>query len=284
MSGFLYVKSPDGVEREYTLGADKVTVGRSPLAGVALVNAAVLEPEHLLLIAEESGCRVTTAQHAVTPCLHRAKPFTRGLLRWGDGVEIGDWRFSFERQRRREGMSAQERQRMILVVAVLVVVAVLIAALGIRRTVSERETEVPALPDSLIVQRSCPLRGDDARRQGLDLERRAGAKWQRAPYDPRDGIEAIELYFEAASCFRNAGVTSRAKELKGLSGKLHHKLMDDAKLLQVRLQRSLERSQLEDALRTAAKLKAIVDARGGFLVTWLDALIRKLRLDLQEAR
>ncbi len=280
MTGFVMVEGPDFKAQVFPLEGESLTIGRSPLAQVAMVNADVLELEHFLVAPEEDGCRISTAQVTRHATRFRGQDFVRGKLPWGAVLEIAGWRFRFEKDRRKLGPQAGTRRRLLFAAAVILAVCIAVMA-GRKRSQQGVQGAVPELPAELVRGQSCALRGPDATARAHELARQGSSRWERKPYDVADGVAAVELYLEASSCFAAGGDARKSQEYALLADRLGTVLAEDAQLLRVSLLRALEQNNRDALLHAAKRLQPYVAKYPDDLSRWLGSLVRQLQAERQ---
>lgn len=103
-------------------------------------------------------------------------------------------------------------------------------------------------PPTLFAQRAeCSLAPGDAAHHARELEQKALAENERAPFRSQDGVAAVSHLEEASACFAAAGEPERAALLDQLAQRWRRRLQAD-------YQRA--RLQLELALRSAREQRA----------------------------
>lgn len=214
MEAFVEVISADGTSERYPLEGQQVTLGRSGTAGVSLPLASHLELEHLLLAPRgRQGCWISTSQTATTPTLHKGKPFASGMVPWGAELVIGELRIRVTDRRAPAKRDGKQGSPVVIFGGAAIVAVVAWMYLGETEVdlSSPEGVEPPAL---FAEQPECP--SGDAAANARDAEYRADSRGDRYYFDPRDGVEAVRLYGEAAVCYEQAGQAERATQMNQL--------------------------------------------------------------------
>ena len=79
----------DGTAESFRLPGERVVLGRSPTAGIPLVDARELEPEHLLLGPRADGCFVAQSRGAAVPVLVEGAAHGGCVVPWGTELAVG---------------------------------------------------------------------------------------------------------------------------------------------------------------------------------------------------
>jgi hypothetical protein len=123
----------------------------------------------------------------------------------------------------------------------------------------------------------CPEREPGAARAAaLEFERIAGAKRERAPFLPEEGLSAVRTYWRAGSCWQQSGDASSAANARTRGDALRKLVERDYHLHQVRVYRAQRSSDSELLAVEARVLASYVKGRSDRYVDWLDQLQREL--------
>lgn len=105
----------------------------------------------------------------------------------------------------------------------------------------------------------------------------ADAKRERSPYSERDGVQSVQLFAEAAACFRAAGAMQDADTSLAHARKLAREIQDSLHGHQVRLEWALEQRRFPQAVQELQVLRNLVADRNDTHAVWLAAVARELR-------
>jgi hypothetical protein len=102
---------------------------------------------------------------------------------------------------------------------------------------------------------------------------------ERAPFSPRDGVQAVELFSRAAACYDLAALAPRAEQAHADAARLKLELERQFHVHQVRLERALTTRQYDQAKRETRILRSFADRRGGAFFDWLATLDRQIDVE-----
>ena len=295
MESHIEIKFPDGSQKFAALTEDQVTLGSSPAAGVPLVNSLELLPEHLLLAPRKEGCWISVAKTASVPALVNGRPVSGQLVRWESPVALGDLMIVLHRgsppQLTLSGTAAEtaedkesgNRVRRWTLVAVFVVAALGAVSLALQTTTNRHVGPPAAAPELFSPGAPCP-EGDPVYHAEA-LANEGAARMDRYPFDPRDGILAVEAYDRAASCYADLGETEASAAFQTLRDRIMQRINDDYRVYQLRLERSLETERNYDALLAIEKLSRLVRHRESSQYTqWVLLLEQRLEAAIEDGR
>jgi hypothetical protein len=110
-----------------------------------------------------------------------------------------------------------------------------------------------------------------------DMLRRQGeSARERAPFSPRDGVQAVELLSRAAACYVEAKNERQAKLSRAAAERLKLDLEHQFHVHQVRLERALDSHRYDQAKRETRILLSFAAPRGGAYFDWLSTLERQI--------
>ncbi|MBT8496524.1 MAG: FHA domain-containing protein, partial [Deltaproteobacteria bacterium] len=234
MAYVLDVIFADGTSARYPLQAEETTVGSAASAGVQIDEPA-LEAEHVLLAPQSDGCWVGVAQSARSPVYVSGSVFSQGIVPWGTSLSVGPITLK---------LSAEEssRDKPSAVSLPVLLMALIGMPLGLWLMMSgpaafqlpQRSAKAPELFASKL---TCPKSGEPSG-LGKELSSAAVAKAERYAFDPADGIEAVELYRQAAACLEKAGERPLAAKITSAAEALEQTVGEDYKTHRVRLKRA----------------------------------------------
>jgi hypothetical protein len=278
---YLEIIRADGRIERHPLEGERLTLGRSPEASIALDDAPELEPLHLLLSPREDGCWVSTARDARTVTRRGGQLFENGLVPWGAELDTGAFTFRIARAEVR----GAERGKLL---APLRKIALLVACLWMASTVFGGAPSGPprtsAEPPSLFADHvgvECPRTGAATERGGAALQM-AQAKAERYPFSPHDGVEAVELYELARACLFATGAVEAADAVAREGHELRQRIEEDYRVHRLRLERALDQRRYRAALREARVVASLLGGQQGEYVDWLHRLDRALEVRIEK--
>jgi hypothetical protein len=281
MDPHVEVIHPDGTAESFRLSGERVVLGRSPTAGIPLLDARDLEPEHLLLDPRADGCFVAQSRSAAAPLVSGGNPLTAGVVPWGTELAVGSLRLLLHRTAPRSDRGTL-RSRLLLGAAALAVGLWAWPVLFPGRVQIQEEAGVPAPPLFDPAPDACPVRGvDRAQVRAEDRLQAADAKRERYPFEAQDGVDGVRLYGEAAACFRAGEDPARAEAAERTAAALALHIEEDYRAHRLRLERALELERYDDALFEVQSLRALLEHRDDPYTGWLAIVERQLLLALE---
>lgn len=279
MEAYVEIIREDGTLERTRVEGEQITVGRSATAGIALPDARDLEPEHLLIAPRGDGCWVAVAQGAKVGAKVGGQPFQHGMVAWGAEIEVGGLRFRLSDKPPQDQKKAQQQ------VSPVVTIAVVVGALAVLWLMSGYsgvglETDAPDAYVLFQEAPACPGTGVTAQHHADEDSDAALARSERYPFDPSDGVESVRLYRTAQACYASLGISAAASEMQREGDYMQHRIEEDYRTHRLRLERSLEHENFDDALLEARSLLALVGtiAPEHPYVQWLTRLERQLQL------
>jgi hypothetical protein len=269
MDAFVEVIRQDGSSERFPIEGQQATLGRSGTAGISLPTEAYLEMEHLLLAPRgREGCWVSISQGAATPVTFKGKPFSNGMVKWGAELAVGSIKLRVTNKRATVKKEGQ-------VSPVIIIAAVLVLAGAAFMLTRDQGAGVPSSeglepPELFTTAQTCPAGGS-----GSQVEQEADSRGDRYPYDPRDGVAAVQLYGQAASCYTAAGSASDSQRVASAGATLQATVDADYASRRLRLGRALSNDRFADALREAnALLRLTQHLTDNDYVAWLTNMQR----------
>jgi hypothetical protein len=280
MDAWVEIVSPEGTSQRHRLEPGETTIGRSPMAGIPLVNVEELEGEHLLLSPRPDGCWVAVAEGAEPGAVIDGDPFTHGVVPYGTEVRVGS---TLLRITDKEPVKQVASDRAISTPVLVLVVVLLPLSLwmllegGQGAAIDEKLPAVP--PVFSDTEQECPESGGSvAATQARRAAEAASHKRERYAFAAQDGIEAVRLYAVAEGCFHAAGEARDAARMKRAKNALVQRIEEDYRTHRLRLDRALKNRDYQDALRETRAIQALLAHRDGTFLKWLEGLERKLQL------
>jgi hypothetical protein len=117
-----------------------------------------------------------------------------------------------------------------------------------------------------------------AQAQAVSYLEQASGRRERSPFSPQDGVESVELYVKAASCFSHAQYNDEAGFAQGEAEHMRQTISRQFHVHQVRLERALAMNEYDSAQAEARILQAFVGPGGGEYTSWLSDLQRTIKL------
>lgn len=284
MPAYVEILHADGTAERHTLDGDLV-VGRQPRSGVAIPYASELEAEHVLLSPRDEGCWLGPAEWARTPVVVNGQRFSGGLVPWGTDVNIGSvWlRVGWDREALATAAAAPEGDKSSVSTPTLLLSIAMVGAAG-WLFLSEGDPGLPGMttaqPPTLFSEApSCPEESPSAAlpraREAADA---AFAKSERYPFAAQDGIDAVNLYALAGSCFDAAGRDADAERMRTQRSTLEARIEEDYRTHRLKLERALQYRRTRQALIETRELLALVRHLDDPYTTWLSTMERHLLL------
>lgn len=276
MTIYLEIVRADGRTHRQNLQNQRTTVGGSQEASIWVQDAPELEPLHLLLVPREQGVWFSSVRNARTPALLDGKPFESGQLALGSEIDVGSITF---RVVAANAKKSRTRNLVILVTGLAIAIPLLMS--GRSSSMPRMNAPAPALFSD--DADDCPLEGEAAEKRGLKAAERARAKTLRYPFDPREGLAAVELYQAAAGCLEGGG---HAAAVAAEKARVRQRIEDDYQLHRLHLERAVTESDWKAALDATHQLLNMLADRPGEYRDWLGRLTRFLEMQIsaQEER
>jgi hypothetical protein len=282
MEAYVEIIREDGTLERTRVEGEQITVGRAATAGIALPDARDLEPEHMLIAPRGDGCWVAIAQGAKIGAKVGGQPFQHGMVAWGAELEIGNLRFRLTDKPPQDAKSGgQQVSPVVIVGAIGAVLVVLWSLSGDSGTTIETEA-----PEAFVLFQdpiTCPATVTAAiEHRATEDASDALARSERYPFDPADGVDSVRLYRTAAACYAAMSNTAAAADMQREGDYMQHRIEEDYRTHRVRLERSIELGNYQDALLEARSILAMISEVGGDhpYVGWLTRLERQLELEL----
>ncbi len=120
---------------------------------------------------------------------------------------------------------------------------------------------------------TCPSR-EMALRSGIRAEEVASFRADRYPYDPRDGVRAVQGYRTAASCYEVAGRLSDAERTRFAGQELAAQVVTDYAAARLSLANAIGAERWADVLRETRYLQLLTSHLGEHeYVEWLKEIL-----------
>ncbi|MCS6799507.1 MAG: hypothetical protein NZ898_13455 [Myxococcota bacterium] len=286
MEAWVVVYRADGSSERHRIEGEQATLGRSPAAGIPLVNCEELLPEHMLLAPRAEGCWVSVAEGALPPVTLAGKPLHAGMVPWGSEVHVGTLRLLLTDRPTAARDRAQAAGRRTSPVLFLGFVALPLAAWLLLSDPEMDLAEGPdAPPPSLFAPEArCPESGSLALARAVELAESASHRADRYPFDAQDGIMAVDLYATAAACFEAAGQPADAERMRRERAVMATRIEEDYRTHRLRRGRARARGGRAAGRRGARALEALLEHRHDDpYASWIAVLGRQLQLLADES-
>lgn len=281
MDAWVEVIRPDGTSERHRLEGERTTLGRSPVAGIPLVNSPELMPEHMLFAPRPEGCWVSIAQNAQPPAFVRGEPFGSGMLPWGTEIQVGSVRLRvLDRLPATKAGGSFSSPVTILALVLLPLIAWLFLSDG--GEALPAVPDVPA-PELFATVDACPDRGPAALHRARESAEAASHKAERYAFEAQDGVDAVRLYRVAEVCYRAADRAADARRMQRDGRALERQIDEDYRTHQLRLERALEQERFDEALLESRALVALLRHTEGPYTAWVRLLRRQLQLMMDQA-
>jgi hypothetical protein len=278
MTIWIELHSPGALPTRRELVFSRTAVGTGSEATFRVPASTGLAPTHFWVDSTPMGVKVTVQDELPTGLYFEGREFRTITVPWGAEVFVGSTRVAFLMGRSSVTSSGTR---------LLLAAAVFVGLLGIGMyksqgfwSVSEPSLEAPALQATARVLCADAIAADAAH-TAIETEREALAKQQRLPFDPRDGVEAMDILSKSEACYRVAGRIDEASRIQRAAEKWSEFMNSEYSTTRLRLKFDLEHDRYADAIKRIDELRALLAPRGtGEYTQWLtqtrDALTRRL--------
>ncbi|MEM6962817.1 MAG: FHA domain-containing protein [Myxococcota bacterium] len=287
-SAWLELRLPHGQVNRVPVGSAQLTVGSAPPADIVVKDVPELLAEHLLVTPRPDGCWVACAQGATLVPHLEGKRLQAGLVPWGTEIVFGPLKLRFTKHPRAALLHAPWYAIFALLLAVLVVPLAAWLALA-EEPLPQPDLEVKSslfegffpletkcdVPNASRVQSA-----QAAAYRGESMEREAGFREERYPFQPREGVLAVIAWSVAERCFTAAEQEEDQSRAQAAKESMMAKVETDLRGGELRLQRAIELERFDEAVTEADHLGQLV----AHLATdhpyrlWLDRLQLQLRI------
>ena len=284
MDAWVEIIREDGTLERQRLEGERITVGRSPAAGVPIPDARDLEPEHLMIAPRGDGCWVAVAQGAGAEVRVRGEAFQHGILAWGTEIEVAGLKLKITDELPKEKKDPDEKKVSSPVLIAFFIIVPLVGWMLLSEGDVGLDLDPAAPPPSLFDEEmTCPSSGSARHRADQDAEA-AIAKAERYPFSAQDGVQAVRHYARARACYRAAGASREAGIMQNEGAAMRERIEEDYRTHRLRLERALEQERMPDALlETRALIELLRHKEGDPYLTWLRQLARQLQLVIDAA-
>ena len=275
MKARVEVRCGRGTVNVYDIDGSEAVVGSSTDATISLPALAELDPKHMLLVPRgKRGCWVSVAEGVRTPVKIGNDVLTNAMVPWGTDLQVGSISVRPCLSNPRGSRTSAWRAGLFIVaLGGLALAAMFFARDDAAATMQSGGAR--AHPTLFGEQSNCPSR-EDPLRSGIRAEEMARSRADRYPYDPRDGVRAVQGYRVAASCYDVAGRPSDADRTRGAAQELAGRVVADYAAARLSLANAIEAERWADVLRETRHLQLLTSHLGGHeYVEWLKKIVGK---------
>jgi hypothetical protein len=283
MDAYIEIAYADGTAQRHRMEDEETTAGKSPTAGIPLVNAAELAAEHLKITLRTEGCWVAVAE-GVNPPIKMDGQTSRGaLIPWGTSFSVGSLRFLVTDKPFKD--IAQPSAVSSPVALAAFVMIPLAGWLILTAPTDDIPTLTDAPPPSLLPEEvACSVQNQESLLRAVEAAEAASHRAERYPFDAQEGVSAFSLYEEAVSCYQAANRAADATRMRREARRVGLRIEEDYQTHRLRLERALERRRYDEALREAKALNALLRHRyDDPYAEWMSRMERRLRLQREQS-
>ncbi len=285
MDAWLVVSRADGSTNRHAIEGEQATVGKSPTAGVPLVNCEELMDEHMLVAPRPDGCWVSVRQGAFPAVTYKGRTIEGEIVPWGSELAVGQVTIvvtdKLSADRKGKGEKPVSSPIMVLMFVMIPLAGWLLLSDPEASLPTGPEGAPPVLFDEIT---ACPDSGGEAFHRAQESAEAASHRAERYPFEAQDGVQAVQLYTTAELCYTAAGREADAARIRREKEALTQRLEEDYRTHRLRLERGLELERWDDALIEAKNLNDLLEHRGDTEYgQWMVLLERRLQLMVDQA-
>ena len=272
MRYFVEIHATGTLPERHDLVDDQASFGTSPEATIRVRGATQLAVPLLLLAVGPDTVTVQIPERIPGALTFRGEATRAVAVPWGEDVYVGGTRLAFVST---SGSRKGPNSAVVLAVTVALLAA---GAVILRWADPASPTAHDAEPPALAPAANCAEQNaDGANSRAVKALVEAHAKQERAPFDRRDGVEALKLLSEAKACFDTAGMTAQATVAEQERVAWQQQMDEEYAALRLRLRVALDQNRVADALTALKGLEALVakQARSPYRA-WLSSVRRDL--------
>ena len=278
MTRWVELYSPGSAPIRHELFDSNLAVGTGSDADLRVPTSTGLAGVHFWVTANDAGVTVEIVESIPVGLHFEGKEGRSIVVPWGSEVFVGNTRMAFL-----EGSTSISSKGTTLLLASALILGV--AGIGMYKfssigLPSEPSSDAPVLNYSGDIQ--CPDGvAADAEHAARENERAAQAKQQRFPFDPRDGVEAVDNLRISEACYQAAGRADEASRTHADTERWSHWVNSEYSTVRLRLKYDLEHEQFADALRRIDEIRTFLGSHGGgeygqWLAQTRETLLRRL--------
>ncbi len=278
MTRWIELYSPDFTPLRHELFESRTVVGTGSEATFRVPLSTGLEALHFWVDSTDSGVTVVVQDSPQTGLCFEGQECRSITVPWGSEVFVGNTRVAFL-----QGSIPISSKGTTFLLATALILGLL--GIGIYKSsdwgpASEPSSEAPPLNElgSVRCSDAIPV---DAEHTARENERAARAKQQRFPFDPQDGVEAVDMLRTSEACYRVAGRPDEASQAHAAMEEWSQVINSEYSTVRLRLKYDLEHDRFAEALKRVDEIRALLAPHGkGGYYRWLaqtrETLVRRL--------
>jgi len=285
---FSVAQDEGSVPERIVVDSDRVLIGSGPHCEIRL-PADQVAAEHVL-ITLMGGAIYAQARAAQPPAMLDGVPFTETAVRPGARLQIGAAEITVSLVELAEAIGAaqEKKEKTNPLIWLLAAIAAPMSLFVLLSDTGDRVGEAKPKEVPLLWTGDPPKCSQKAAAQALavvgDKKVMALGRRERSPFDVRDGVLAVPLFYLAADCYRVAGEPKRAAAMARDGEKLQQQMEESYRAHQMRLEHALDVRNLRVAQRETGVLLTMLEAQTGPYVVWLSNLDRQLKIKIGSAK
>jgi hypothetical protein len=286
MDSWLVVSRADGSTVRHAIEGEQATVGKSPTAGIPLVNCEELMDEHMLVAPRPDGCWVSVRHGAFPAVTLKGRTIEGEIVPWGSELMVGQVSILVTDKLSADIKKGKGDKQVSS--PVMVLMFVLIPLVG-WLLLSDPQASLPTGPEGAPPElfdevTECPDSGSQAHHRAKEAAEAASHRAERYPFEAQDGVRAVQLYATAELCYTAAGESGDAARIRREKEALSQRLEEDYRTHRLRLERGLELERWDEALIEAKNLNDLLaHRRDSEYGQWMELLERRLQLMVDQA-
>jgi hypothetical protein len=255
MDAYVELVREDGTTERHRIEHERITLGRSPSAGISVPDGRDLEPEHLLIQPRPDGCWVAVAQGAKVPAKLKGEVFAHGIVPWNSELELGSFRVRLSDTAPQDRDAKKKTSPVVMYGAPLIAICVLVIMLD-GGGAANVERDAPERPELWTEAGRCEGDRDAVAFSARRESEAAFALSETYPFRPNDGVQSVSHYRNSASCFQMLGNVEAAARMTSEADFMSERIDLDINTHALRLDRAMRQDRWDDAL---AEAQALID-------------------------
>jgi hypothetical protein len=267
------------------IDSEQVLIGSGPHCEIRLPPDQA-QAEHVLISFRDGGV-FAQARAAQPPPLLNGAPFTEAQVEQGSLLRIGVSEITVSMVEIADAAKAGEAGPKEKVNPLTYLLAAIAVPLSLWILLDDTSTAVGASKpeeEPALWEEASPKCNQSAKEQALAVARDkrviALGRRERSPFDVRDGVLAVPLFYMAADCYRVAGNANQQKEMLAAGERLKTQMEEGYRAHKMRLEHSLDVNNLRTAQTETRILLRMLEGQKGPYVGWLSNLERQLKVML----
>ncbi len=279
MDSWVVVSRADGSTVRHRIEGENATVGKSPTAGIPLVNCEELMDEHLMVTPRPDGCWVAVHQKAFPKVTLKGREVTGETVPWGGELAIGS--ITLVVTDKLTAIRKTGDQKKVGPVGILAFLMIPIVGWLILGDDQGGLPDGPGTPPPELFDPAgeCATDGPPPAEIAREAAEGGSRRAERYPFRAQDGVRAVALYGTAEVCYAAAGRNADSARIGRVRSALTRRLEEDYRSHRLRLERAMELQHFDDALIAVKDLNDMLSHRSDDdYVKWLDLLQQRLQL------